>query len=395
MKRFRPSLWDDSEPDYAPFKKKIRDHYHWIPTPKYLDAGFSIRTYRLPGTVGDGEDLQRAAQCRALTRELLQWYEGQSTGKKPGTWSWLIGRYMCDEFSSFQFVRPNTRVQYRKELNKIELAIGNVLLAETDYTRLMKWQANMREKGRSVSYIAKWFRHWRLALTHGIKIEQADCARIDTIRSKMRIQAPAARQSFATRAQIEAIVAAADKKGANHIALSTLFRFEYMLRGVDVHGQWEPTEGRNGGVQINGLIWLDGLTWDMFEPDLQSFAKVISKTRRSLPEPYTFELTPDIRKRLGAIQRRTGPVIILKSGLPPREGVVSRGFKAIVRELKLPDDLRMADSRAGGITEAKSLVDQYTLRDAAQHTQSSTTDHYVRDRSAAANKVVQIRQKDK
>lgn len=392
--RFKPSLWDDSEPDYAPFRKKIRDHYRWIPTPKYLDAGYSIRTYRLPGTVGDSEDLQRAAQCRAMTRELLQWYEGQATGKKPGTWSWLIGRYMCDEYSSFKFVRPNTRAQYRKELNKIELAIGNVLLAETDFTRLMKWQANMREKGRSVSYIAKWFRHWRLALTHGIKIEQAECVRIDVIRSKMRIQAPAAHQSFATRAQIEAIVAAADKKGASHTALATLFQFEYMLRGVDVYGQWEPAEGRQGGVQVNGMIWLDGLTWDMFDAPLQSFTKVISKTRRSMPEPYTFDLTPDIRTRLQAIQRRAGPVIILKkTGVPPRAGVVSRGFKELVRDLKLPDDLRMADSRAGGITEAKSLVDPYTLRDAAQHTQSSTTDRYVRDRSTAANKVVQMRQK--
>ncbi|MBL4769150.1 MAG: hypothetical protein JKY94_15820 [Rhodobacteraceae bacterium] len=88
-------------------------------------------------------------------------------------------------------------------------------------------------------------------------------------------------------------------------------------------------------------------------------------------------------------------MIILKAGVPPREGVVSHGFKALVRDLKLPDDLRMADSRSGGITEARSLVDPYTLRDAAQHTQSSTTDRYVRDRSTAANKVVKLRQEGK
>jgi len=57
----------------------------------------------------------------------------------------------------------------------------------------------------------------------------------------------------------------------------------------------------------------------------------------------------------------------------------------------LPEELQIRDSRAGGITEAKDLVGTRTLQHAAQHTQSSTTDIYVRGRSDAANKVVQLR----
>jgi hypothetical protein len=47
-----------------------------------------------------------------------------------------------------------------------------------------------------------------------------------------------------------------------------------------------------------------------------------------------------------------------------------------VRDLGLPEELQIRDTRSGGITEAKTLVDPYTLQHAAQHTQGTTTDIY-------------------
>jgi hypothetical protein len=64
-----------------------------------------------------------------------------------------------------------------------------------------------------------------------------------------------------------------------------------------------------------------------------------------------------------------------------------------VRDLGLPEELQIRDTRSGGITEAKTLVDPYTLQHAAQHTQGTTTDIYARDRSGATNNVVRIRSK--
>ena len=82
--------------------------------------------------------------------------------------------------------------------------------------------------------------------------------------------------------------------------------------------QWVKAAPQQGGVRDGGQIWVDGLTWDMFDRDVTCFTKVISKTRKSLTEPYTFSLThtPEIRQRLLSIPKdqRTGPVITLMNG---------------------------------------------------------------------------------
>ena len=49
---FKQSLWDDSDPLYAPCMKKIRNGYFWVPPKKYRDQGYGIKTYKLEGTVG-------------------------------------------------------------------------------------------------------------------------------------------------------------------------------------------------------------------------------------------------------------------------------------------------------------------------------------------------------
>lgn len=392
---FEPSLWDDSDPGYAPCCRPIRKGFYWVAPKKYLTAGFTLKTVRLEGTAGDGLDIERAAHCRALTREMLQWFDGETKGKEPGTWAWLIARYLKDEDSDIWEVRPSTRASYRYEVQKIEKAIGTVLLAETDFTRMKKWLRLFREKGRSAHYIKAFFSHVRILLSYGVKLECPECRRIKPILAEMRIKSSARRATFITRPQVDAIVAEADKRGWGHVSLSLLLRFELMLRGVDVYGQWVPAEGNTGGIRHHGMIWVDGLTWDMVAPDMSAITKQISKTRDSMPEPYLFDMThlPDLRARLLAIpkERRTGPVIVAADGLPPKKGMVGKWFKQIVRHLELPEELQVRDSRSGGISEAKSMVDPYTLQHAAQHQNQNTTDRYARGRSESANKVIEMR----
>lgn len=394
--RFDQSLWDDSRPDYAPCMCKIRDHYRWITPKKYRQAGYAVTTIRLEGKVGDGLDLDRAAHCRALTREMMEWFEGQTKGREPGTWAYMIGRYLHDEYSAIHGVQPSTRKQYRHELAKIEVAIGSVRLKETDYTRLMQWKIAMEKKGRGDHYISKWFRHLGLALSHGVKLGDADCKRIKDIRAEMRIPKAPRRSKFLTREHVNKIITAADAKGWHALSLASLFRFELMLRGTDVYGEWEPAEGKNGGILHNGRRWVKGLTWEMFDPGLVYLEKVISKTAKSMPEAYRWDLRniPELRRRLMAVpqEQRIGPVIVMEDGLPPRSSRLTKQFKFIVRSIPdVPDDLRISDYRSGAITEARGLVDPMTLRNAAQHTQISTTDIYVRGRSDDADKVVVMR----
>jgi hypothetical protein len=281
----------------------------------------------------------------------------------------------------------------------IDNAVGDVLLAETDFTRMKRWQRAMKENSRSDSYIKRWFNHLGMILSYGIKIGELstrdDCIRIKAIRSEMRIKAGPRRQTFITREQVEQVVAEADKRGWHHLSLSLLLRFELMLRGVDVYGQWVAHEGREGGIRHNDRIWVDGITWDMIGPDAMTMTKQISKTRDSMPEPYTFDLSqlPDVRRRILITEpdKRTGPLIVFGTGRPPKKGTISRRFKDIVRALEMDEALQIRDSRAGGITEAKAMVDPVTLQQAAQHQNQHTTDRYTRDRSGSANTVIQMR----
>jgi hypothetical protein len=84
---FKNSVWNDSEPLYAPCQKRIKSNHYWVPPKKYKEAGYSITSYRL-----DGDEIFRAAHCRVLTRELLGWFDGETQGRTEGTWGWVIGR---------------------------------------------------------------------------------------------------------------------------------------------------------------------------------------------------------------------------------------------------------------------------------------------------------------
>lgn len=394
----RPSVWDDSEADYAPFmRERSNGKFFWRPTKKYLDAGYQVKSMTLEGHKGDGLDLERAAHCRALTRDMLEWYHGKTHGRTPGTWGFIMARYKADRFSSYHRVSAKTREAYDYWLRMFEKSIAETKIADTDVTVMYSWIDRMQDKGRSTGFIHRFFTHFGLLVTHGILINEPGCADVKAIRSSMRLPTAPARTAIVTRDQMNAIVAEADKRGWHALALSCLFRFEYMLRGVDVYGQWERDLQTEGGIRIHDRVWRHGLTWDMFAPDLSSFEKVLNKTKRSLPEPYRFDLraVPEIRRRLMQVPvaERVGPVIVAEDGLPMRFGRIGKQFKAIVRDLGLPDHLQIRDLRPGAGTEARELASPMEIRDAMGHTQITTTDLYMRDRSTHANKVVELRQR--
>lgn len=388
---FKPSLWDNSDPSYAPFLKLIKGKYYkWIPTPKYIKAGWNRRSVPLVGEPGDGLDDLRAAECRRMTRRLLTWFEEATRSKTiAGTWGWLIERYETDEFSPIHDTKASTRAGYIKHLSVVRSEVGDTLLSATDHTQMMMWKREWEQK--SPAYVRKMFGKLRLISGYGVMLGDPEATRIKGILSQMRIKQSPSRNVIVTRDQVEKIVSYADSKGLRHLSLSVLFQFTYMLRGVDIHGQW--MEG-TGGIQHNGKRWEDGLTWDMFAPDLSSFTKVISKTAGSMPEPYVFDLTAELRQRLSETpqERRIGPVVVVKDGTPPKEGRLSHSFRAARDALSLPEDIQMRDLRSGAITEARGMVSPMELRNAAQHRDIATTNGYVRSRSEDANKVVRLRQ---
>ena len=311
----------------------------------------------------------------------------------------MIARYKSDEFSPIQEVKANTRVGYVEQLSKLEQAIGHMKVEDLDYVEIKKSQRAMQEKGRSITYIHRFFNTLRRVARYGKALKIKPAAEVASVLAEMRFPTGAARQIAPTREQVYKIVAAADANGRDYFALGILIQYEFSLRAVDVRGHWLATNEQEGRIIRNGKRWQDGLTWDMFDTELTQFKNVISKTIKPLPAPYTFDLTlvPEIRSRLQKIRQENpvGPVIIAtrSDGLPYTRSGWTRVWAKMKEDAKVPKDIWLMDLRAGGVTEAKNLgADPYALRDAAQHRNTATTDRYSRDRSDGANKIVQLRQ---
>lgn len=385
---FDPALWDDSDPFYAPCLKWQRDRPIWRAPARYVKAGYSIKSRTLTGTKGDGKDLDRAAICRDMTREMVRWWEGlDARPQKVGTIGWIIQRYLTDDFSPIQEVAPKTRKSYVWGVEQWSIAVSAVKLEDVRYETLMGWKQRMQQNGRSTAYIHRQFNTLRRVIRYGETIGDDECRRLAGVLSNMRIKAPAPRTVAPTRAQIEAIVAASDEAGHTAFSLVTLMQFWFALRRVDVAGH-----------VVDG-VWSGGLCWEHFDSDLTSFAKVINKIKDAMPDPYVFDLTQvtDIRDRLLALRASTGRIagplfVNAATGRPLTDDHFAKMWAKFRKAAGVESNVQMRDMRAGAITDATRVgVDSFTLRNAAQHKSVSTTDRYARGRSNDANAVVRLR----
>lgn len=389
MRTFDKRLWDNSDPDYAPCITYSGKYPRWKAPARYVKAGYRYKGERLEGVKGDNLHQARAARCVALTRDMVRWMDGElSSGPKHGTWAYVISRYRGDDLSPMNdgSIKANTREGYVQQLDRLEQVWGDVDLDGTNFAMVKAVIKAMQDKGRSVDFIKRHVDTLRRVCRFGKAYEIPGCMRILSILEEVKVQTPAARNVIPTRDQVYAIIEEADRRNMHGFALGIMIQFEFSLRPVDVRGQWLKTD--------DGKRWQDGLTWDMFDRELSGFSKVISKTKRSMPEPYWFDLTalPDIQKRLAAMPTRVGPVIVSRDNVPYEKTAWSRTWARLRDNLGLPKEIQCMDLRAGGITEAQQAgATQTQLRNAAQHKSIKTTDRYMRARSDDANKVVTLR----
>ncbi|QBF32167.1 recombinase [Thalassococcus sp. S3] len=318
-----------------------------------------------------------------------------------GTWDWVMQSWVADKYSRYHQGKQNTRESHDYVLRKLSSIIGHMRIEQLTYREMCQIREAMEIKKRSSSYKKKMFGMIStLARYAAGPLRQHQARDVLQDHGEIVIQSDPKRHSAPDAAMIRAIVDEADGRGLFAFATGLLIQWTYMLRAVDVRGQWLDAEEADGGLYRNGKRWQDGLTWDMFDADLTKFEKVISKTRNSLPETMTFTVTPEIRSRLALLSndcRRVGPVIVSERYRRPYTRYSwSQAFRRIRDDLKLPETVWMMDTRAGAITEAQGLVsDPFTLRDAAQHLHVETTDGYARARSENINKVVQLRSSKK
>lgn len=404
--RFSASLYDGSDPLYAPLTSRSKQYVYWKPSARFVRMGASKKPVKLTGTVGDGQDEARASEARKLTRDLLAKFN-ETPDRQHGTWAWLIDRYLHGEFSPIHGVKPNTRASYESSLSRWRKAIGHMPIGRLDYEQIMKAKKAMADKGDSDAAIRRMFVTLRIVANHGVALRAPGAAEVAGTLSNTKFRKSPARSIYPTRAEVLAIVDEADARGLHSFACGILLQWWLGLRAVDVRGQWFESDDTSGIIRKTIVKrrnksyervtrWQDGLTWDMIEPDLSGFRKVVSKTARTHPEPQFFDLSdlPEIRSRLSLLGqgRKTGPVILSSDGLPyTREGWAN-AFRRIRDALGIRKELRSMDIRAGAITEARdrgaSLPD---MRDAAGHASAATTQGYIRGADEARSRVVKLR----
>jgi hypothetical protein len=402
---FKPALRDGSDPLYAPRLTTTKGYCYWI-VPRWVPENFTPRRVKLPGKLGDGNDLERAAMCRALTIDMLDRVSG--VGLHPeGSWALLVHRFLHDRISPIHAVKFNTREAYVWQGERWAAILEGISVADTSYELLQEIIVGMREKGRSDDFIRRLFRTLGTITTYGqaIRFPGSDMVRLAL--GPIRLPAPPKREVAPTQEQIRAVIDEADARGMHDFALTLLLMWEFALRRVDVIGLWERV-----GADATGIIrvtypkrrkgketayqrWSDGLTWDMIDTDITQITKVISKTRKAMPWATRFPIiNPEIRTRLrllGSIGR-VGPVIRSTDGLPYTDEGMAKIFRRICDHLGLPAELRMMDTRAGAITEAKNMgASPMDLRDAAVHTTVNTTSGYARERDSGVSNVVRLR----
>lgn len=366
---------------------------NWRAPKRYVAAGYTPKNVKLePGHRDDEFQAEREAICRKLTADMHEWWSARG---RTDTWGDLIERYRTDEYSPITDVKATTREGYEYLLDHLSARIGPIKVDALGYPEIRAFRSDMAADGSTDAFIQRIFTMLRTVARYAAFAIRVDGAKeVSETLSAMRISSPAQRQVIASLDDITRIIAASDAAGNLPFSAGLLMQYEFSLRAVDVRGQWVPGDG---AISRNGKHWRDGLTWNMFNRDCTEFTKTISKTAKSLPEPYTFSLLdlPELRERLMLLRPMfpAGPVIVSERTKLPfdRPGWAS-AFKRYRRAAGVSEAIKCMDLRASGISEAQSTgVDQFTLRDAAQHTRVDTTDRYVRDRSAAANKVVALR----
>lgn len=380
---------DGSDPLAAPGMFQAKAFFYWRATRPDISAGHRKEAIKLPGRDGDGQDDTRAARCRDLERELIRW-RGQNEKPKmlPHSWRWLIARYLSDDFSPFQEVKANTAAGYRESCAYWSTAVGDVLVGETDFEALKRWQRAMETKGRSLAFISRKFTMLRIVANYGAALSPRLYGEVRTILSTMRFKKAAPRDVAPTKEQVEAIIAAADKADDPMMALAISLQWWLTLRAVDVRGQFLGS-GKD-------KRWADGLTWNMIQGDMTEIRKVVSKTADSEPREIVWSLVdlPDIQNRLRSIplDKRIGPVILQPNGQPYDRSWFTAKFRRYREVAKVPADVKMMDTRAGAITHAKSLgATTIQMQHAAGHASPDTTQRYIRDRGQEVGEVIRLR----
>lgn len=372
----------------------------WQARSDLVAMGFMPQTVRLwdgiePAPV---ELAMIAKQCQRYQADMLMFSRdgGYATGEKALTLKDLISEYQTHPASRHRNKRYHTRVNHEGILRSIAQDHGDMLISEIKAKDLIIWHSEWSDNGRKVAIGHSKIGHVKRLFGFGaVVLEDKDCERLCVISKDRHLsfKKTGAREEIITTEQCDAIRKKAHQVGLPSIALAQALQFDLILRQKDVIGEWVPLSEPILSDVVSRLRrskWSRGLRWE--EVDANLIVKHVT-SKKTKPLVVDLKLAPAVMEELEHLKRENGgelptkgPIVICEFTLQPWEAsVFRRQWRKIARLCGIPDHVRNMDSRAGGITEGEEAgADMAALRDAATHSNISTTEGYARRRHKKA-----------
>jgi hypothetical protein len=387
-----PSRGDFPGLQRSPPRKDGSVALHWARSHAARKVGYPVKTVRLRNFIDPSPQLDK--RCQELQAEQEKWLADQHRPDESirfdGTFGSLIAIYETHEESPYQRFPRSSRTPIHFQLRTLRRAVGERRLDKLNGIDFRRWYREFRaprKKGERISNAYQLIKRVRAVLTFGMELGLADAKRLREVLSFMEFAAPKSRTQQIEYQHASAFIAKAHELGEHELAMTQAFEFELMMRQTDVIGKWED---RKDLPDIHG--WVNGLRWEEITED-----RMLSHTTGKTTRPVTHDLNeyPLIRAELDLLPAvpRIGPLIIdHKTGRPFKYEEFARRWRRVARLAGIPDDVWNRDSRAGGVTEARSAgADKDDVREGAGHAQAATTDIYIRDKLEQTRRVARAR----
>lgn len=388
----------DQMPDAPGLRKRPRrgvDAYYWVAMGVSRQAGdYPLKTVRLHYAT-DGE---RAARCRELTQELLEWLSTRKTRPAgfDGTIASLIDLYQDDENSPYYRIRENTRASYDHDLKLLRRGIGARHVAELtgkDFARWYESFAAPKTEGgpRRVRRAHGLITMLRILFGYGKAMREEGCREMVEVLEEMRFETPARRRVTMDFAHASAVVDQALQFELRSIALGQALQFELAVRQIDVIGYWTKAGEGEGGIVHRGRRWAGGFTWS----DINGAMMTKETTKTGAEGQWDPTLCPLVVKAIAAFDRgeQVGPMVIDEATARPYlPGRYARVWRKVAAAAGVPAEIWNRDSRSGGLTEgAEAGAELQDLQQLGTHANPQTTGRYIRKGIKATSRVQRLR----
>jgi hypothetical protein len=366
---------------------------YWVGRSDLVKKGYKPKTVPLHYDLADPASAALLIQrCHLLQDEMLQWAHGAGVLARQftGTVKSLCDKYQSDADSPFRELQPDTRKSYAKHLRILCESVGDRRLDAVSGADVRRWYKRIAEptepEGKPrLSYAYTIIGIFKAVVSYGGSlgaelVSPNPCIELRAQLAAAKFTQGPARDTHLTHEQVTAFCNRAHEVGRHSMARGVLIQFECAFRQRDVIGRWD------------GDRWERGLTWSHVGKD-GWLRKRTSKN--GAPAEHRIADYPDLAAELERTpaENRVGPLVIDETnGLPYKPEKYRRWFRAIAREVGIPDEVWNMDSRAGAVTEAyESGATTEGAMALATHTQVATSRRYRRKGGEASSQVAKLR----